>query len=156
MDLIEYTTNGRFVLIHLLQEIEEMESPIDNDRFLYSLESAIFTASDESPSIAGTQFNESPFYSSISASSTHSAKFQDGDLGTHGSGKDASTLGSRFHPPLPPGSPVVGFAYLGLGGGFQEEDPDETQTIGPATSGAFAPSVGAFNRFRQIQAVRSE
>ena len=71
-----------------------MESSIDNDRFLYSLESAVFTGTD--------------------ANSTASLPRSD----------DVESGSGSLYPPLPPGSPVVGFAYLGLGGLREEEDEE--------------------------------
>lgn len=116
-----------------------MESSIDNDRFLHSLESAIFTASDESPTVSGGRFNASPFYSSTSPSSTYSSNLQEGDLG-----KALITMGGRLYPPLPPGSPVVGFAYLGLQDCIPEEEAEETQST-DTVKGAKEAASGGFH-----------
>ncbi|KAL5105683.1 hypothetical protein TcWFU_002043 [Taenia crassiceps] len=97
-------------------ELDEMESSVDNDHFLLSLESAIFTTA---PTCGGVTAAVTPLYSPT---------FQEGDLGDAGSVE--SGLGGwkdgLHYPPLPPGLPVVGFAYLGLGGVEEyEEEEDE-------------------------------
>lgn len=97
-----------------------MESSVDNDQFLLSLESAVFTTA---PICGGVTNSVAPLYSST---------FRDGDLGDAGSVE--SGLGGwrdgHLYPPLPPGSPVVGFAYLGLGGVEEyEEGEDETVEV---------------------------
>ncbi|KAM7533863.1 hypothetical protein Aperf_G00000109342 [Anoplocephala perfoliata] len=92
-------------------ELDEMESSIDNDRFLHSLESAVFTPSADTLGLATNSV--SPLYSS-------SSTLNSGDLGDFGS----HSRGGSLYPPLPPGSPVIGFAYLGLGGLQEEEEMD--------------------------------
>lgn len=85
-----------------------MESSIDNDRFLHSLESAVFSSSatlTRGANDGGTSHHSS------------SSTLNDGDLGEFG----GHSVGGSLYPPLPPGSPVIGFAYLGLGD-VQEED----------------------------------
>ncbi|EUB55262.1 hypothetical protein EGR_09863 [Echinococcus granulosus] len=99
------------------QELDEMDSSssLDNDHFLLSLESAVFTATPTSSAVTTVV---APLYSFT---------FQDGDLGDGGSAGSGLLGGWRdglLYPPLPPGSPVVGFAYLGLGG-IDDEEKDE-------------------------------
>nr|CDS22374.1 hypothetical protein EgrG_000358100 [Echinococcus granulosus] len=98
-------------------ELDEMDSSssLDNDHFLLSLESAVFTATPTSSAVTTVV---APLYSFT---------FQDGDLGDGGSAGSGLLGGWRdglLYPPLPPGSPVVGFAYLGLGG-IDDEEKDE-------------------------------
>lgn len=91
--------------------MDELEPSIDNDRFLHSLESAVFTATANMTGLANNSV--SPLYSS-------SSTLNDGDLGDFG----GHSGGGSLYPPLPPGSPVIGFAYLGLGGLQEEEEMD--------------------------------
>ncbi|CDS36481.1 conserved hypothetical protein [Echinococcus multilocularis] len=101
-------------------ELDEMDSSssssLDNDHFLLSLESAVFTTTPTSSAVTTVV---APLYSFT---------FQDGDLGDGGNAGSGLLGGWRdglLHPPLPPGSPVVGFAYLGLGGMDDEEKDKE-------------------------------
>lgn len=85
---------------------------MDNDQFLYSLETAVFTSSDNTESECSAA--RRPY---------HSSSLQEGDLGDGNSGHSGRWgYGGALYPPLPPGSPVVGFAYLGLGGLREEEE----------------------------------
>uniref|UniRef100_A0A915EZG1 Membrane-associated protein n=1 Tax=Echinococcus canadensis TaxID=519352 RepID=A0A915EZG1_9CEST len=99
-------------------ELDGMDSSssLDNDHFLLSLESAVFTTTPTSSAVTTVV---APLYSFT---------FQDGDLGDGGSAGSGLLGGWRdglLYPPLPPGSPVVGFAYLGLGGMDDEEKDEE-------------------------------
>ncbi|VDK37657.1 unnamed protein product [Taenia asiatica] len=79
-----------------------MESSVDNDHFLLSLESAVFTTA---PTCGGVTKAVAPLYSPT---------FHDGDLGDACSveGGLGGSKDGLLYPPLPPGSPVVGFAEL--------------------------------------------
>ncbi|VDO08763.1 unnamed protein product [Rodentolepis nana] len=99
---------GHCNAFEVAQEIEEMESSVDNDRFLHSLESAVFT-----PSVNLTGGSNNTVPSRYSSSST----LNDGDLAE----LNGHSAVGPIHLSLPPGSPVIGFAYLGLGD-VQEED----------------------------------
>ncbi|KAL5962506.1 hypothetical protein TSMEX_009761 [Taenia solium] len=97
-----------------------MESSVDNDHFLLSLESAVFTTA---PTCGGVTKAVAPLYSPT---------FHDGDLGDACSveGGLGGWKDGLLYPPLPPGSPVVGFAYLGLGGVEEyEEEEDEVVEV---------------------------
>ncbi|KAL5967933.1 hypothetical protein TSMEX_004343 [Taenia solium] len=101
-------------------ELDEMESSVDNDHFLLSLESAVFTTA---PTCGGVTKAVAPLYSPT---------FHDGDLGDACSveGGLGGWKDGLLYPPLPPGSPVVGFAYLGLGGVEEyEEEEDEVVEV---------------------------
>nr|CDS22371.1 hypothetical protein EgrG_002030600 [Echinococcus granulosus] len=81
-------------------ELDEMDSSssLDNDHFLLSLESAVFTTTPTSSAVTTVV---APLYSFT---------FQDGDLGDGGSAGSGLLGGWRdglLYPPLPPGSPVV-------------------------------------------------
>ncbi|VDK37658.1 unnamed protein product [Taenia asiatica] len=101
-------------------ELDEMESSVDNDHFLLSLESAVFTTA---PTCGGVTKAVAPLYSPT---------FHDGDLGDTCSveGGLGGWKDGLLYSPLPPGSPVVGFAYLGLEGVEEyEEEEDEVVEV---------------------------
>ncbi len=86
--------------------MDDLEESIDNDRFLHSLESAVFTTSAATMTTGSEATTISRLYDTPMTFDASVNQMQEGDLGWR-----SSLFG---YPPLPPGSPVVGFGFSGL------------------------------------------